>query len=301
MFKSIARRIAMHSKATGQTLDPKHAGMLDRLTSGDFSRSMSRDVATVAADEKRYQESKDDGLLGAVNRYVAPVVRAVGPYALAAGFGGALGFGPLAAASGGAASGGAASAALIESGTVGTAGAALETAAIGSTPWAASVGAASDGAAAAKGGMISTEKAILSGAPSGATLNSVAAPAGIFPGPGGGMAAGATLLRSGSSAGTSAARAVSSLSTSDALLATSALSPLMAPEMPEMPAPGEVPSREDVAAPRNRTEQMALRAQDLGRNARAAGAQRSTNAADLLGARGGARRRGEARRALSGL
>jgi hypothetical protein len=48
-------------------------------------------------------------------------------------------------------------------------------------------------------------------------------------------------------------------------------------------------------------KQFETRAGDLGRRALAAGALRSDNQADYLGARPGAKKRGEARRALYGI
>lgn len=160
---------------------------------------------------------------------------------------------------------------------------------------------AAAGKLASTGGMISTEAAILSTAPAGSTLASVAAPAGFFAGPGGGMAGGAAAADLGTKAAAKSGIMGTGVSTMDTLSAASTLSALAAPSMPRMPSPIGAPNRDDLDMPENRTEQMKLREDARGRRARAAGAQRSENSADMLGGRYGPRRRGQAREALYGL
>jgi hypothetical protein len=81
----------------------------------------------------------------------------------------------------------------------------------------------------------------------------------------------------------------------------SSVAPLLM-SAPEMPSLDDAPLRSEVEAPSNQTRQMETRAQRYERNARAAGAQRSGNKADLRGGprRGPKARTGEARRALYG-
>lgn len=290
-FASIERQAALKLQSgqiTAEQLGSLGAfGLGQRATHAAATRS-SEDLL---AEESKYQESKNKGVMGAVNKYATPVIKAVAPYAMAAMWAGAAGFGPLA-------SGGSMSSTALAGGEAAAGGTAAGTA-ISSTP------AKMAGSSTLLGGTTTASTAAtttFAGATGGALGASTIPTATLTAAEvASGSVAGTLGLSSSGGAAKTATAAKTGITATDYLTAASLASSLATPRMPEMPGPIDPPDRGDVDMPKNRTEQMALRAQDLGRQARAAGAQRGENEADLLGSMYGPKRKGQARRALSGL
>lgn len=151
----------------------------------------------------------------------------------------------------------------------------------------------------AAGGMSEAAMADMLGLSSAADVAAMDTALGLGGAVSGGAASG---LSGAAPASKTSGIAGSGITATDAAMVGLSASSFLAPGMPDQPTPEEVPSREEVAreAPRTRTQQMALREQDMSRRATAAGAQRSENKADLLGSSYGTKKRGPARRVLSG-